>query len=116
MAVVADAADDAGAQWLGAGVAVVAADGAESLGWVARAAGSWDCGGSPVTARDALAGRDLQARAGCRSSQRMYGHDGHIHCSQSRWPAASAYPTKATASISACAMISGHSLPVRNHT
>lgn len=116
VAVVADAEDDAATQWLGEGV--VAADVAESAGCLGggEAAGSWDRGGLPATARGALSGQGLAAWAGCRSSQRMYVHDGRIHCSQSRWPAASAYPTNATASISACAMISGHSLPVRSHT
>ena len=54
--------------------------------------------------------------AGPRSQLQMYCWTGHCQANQSRSSAANEYPTKATASMSPCATISGHSRPVRIHT
>jgi hypothetical protein len=79
-------------------------------------AGSSGRDGSPATAPGVPGGRASGRAAGDRPQMRIYVADSRDYGSQLRCSAASAYPTNATASISPCAMISGHSLRVRSQT
>lgn len=85
-----------------------------------RGAGNWDRDGSPAVAPVGAVFRRDPGVAPAPETAADYRSQQECTCSldqrnQPSWPANSEYPTKATALINVCAMINGHSLPVRCH-